>query len=387
MKSKFLHYTLFLFFFGTITGFAQTNLNELLDRLNENHMGSIHDVFTLDELAILRAHFDATNDETILLAEGGGKEIFAPENANVNFGHFNSSTPDIFNNLGPSGAADFEGAGAFDPASGNFMSIDNAGNLYEINPAGGYFFQGIVTPPPGESFTGLELDPETGQFFAISTDGAGMSSLSTIDLDLFTATVIGDTGLILAIALAFDSAGAAYSYDIDNDMMYTINKMTGASTPLGSIGFDASFGQGMFLCPSSGNLYMTAFNNTTFQSEFRMVDTNTGNTSFMGAIGATSPGGTLQFGWSSSMESPLSVEDFTATNFKMYPNPARDVLNLSASVEIEHIAVVNMLGQRVLEQTLGSLSSSIDISELKAGTYIISVTLNGQDSSHVFVRQ
>ena len=267
------------------------------------------------------------------------------------------------------------------------MSIDNSGNVYEINQTGGYTFQGIITPPPGESFTGMEFDPETQQFYAISTDGAGMSSLSIVDLDLFTATIIGDTGLILAIALAFDLAGTPYSYDIDTDMMYTINKMTGAATALGPIGFDASFGQGMFLCPTSGNLYMTAFNNTTFQSEFRMVNTSTGNTTLMGALGSASPGGTLQFGWSSSTESSLSVEDFTTTNFKVYPNPAKNVLNLSASVQIERIEVYNMLGQKIMTQQLGNTTSTLNISDLKSGTYIVTVTINGKQSSQIFVRK
>lgn len=388
MKSKITHYVLLVFFSGTLSGFAQSNIDELLNRLNENHMGSITEVFTVEELAMLRVHIDAQYDNNeIQNIEGGGKEIFAPENVNINFGHFNSDVPDVFNNLGPSGAADFEGAGAFDPMSGNFMSIDNSGNVYEISQTGGYTFQGIITPPSGESFTGMEFDPETQQFYAISTDGVGVSSLSVVDLDLFTATIIGDTGLILAIALAFDLAGTPYSYDIDTDMMYTINKMTGAATPLGSIGFDASFGQGMFLCPTSGNLYMTAFNNTTFQSEFRMVNTSTGNTTLMGALGSTSPGGTLQFGWSSSTESSLSVEDFTTTNFKVYPNPAKNVLNLSASVQIERIEVYNMLGQKIMTQQLGNTTNTLDISDLKSGTYIVTVTINGKQSSQIFVRE
>ncbi len=212
MKSKITYYVLLVFFFGTLSGFSQSNIQELLDRLNENHMGSITEVFTVEELAMLRVYVDAQyNNNEIQNIEGGGKEIFAPENVNINFGHFNSDVPDVFNNLGPSGAADFEGAGTFDPTSGNFMSIDNSGNVYEINQTGGYTFQGIINPPPGESFTGMEFDSETQQFYAISTDGAGMSSLSIVDLDLFTATIIGDTGLILAIALAFVLAGTPYS--------------------------------------------------------------------------------------------------------------------------------------------------------------------------------
>ena len=36
----------------------QGSLTELLERLEQNHMGAITDVFTHDEISILRTHFD-----------------------------------------------------------------------------------------------------------------------------------------------------------------------------------------------------------------------------------------------------------------------------------------------------------------------------------------
>jgi hypothetical protein len=50
-------------------------------------------------------------------------------------------------------------------------------------------------------------------------------------------------------------------------------------------------------------MYLSAFNNGTFQSEWRSVDTGTGNTTLVGVLGASTPGGLLQLGWSAVEQS------------------------------------------------------------------------------------
>ena len=53
----------------------QPDLNELLSRLNENHFGSVSDVFTPEELDVLTAHFYQTINtpvtESVLLDRRG----------------------------------------------------------------------------------------------------------------------------------------------------------------------------------------------------------------------------------------------------------------------------------------------------------------------------
>ncbi len=388
MKSKLLF--LGLLAFGMLSMNGQASLTELLSRLQENHMGAVSDVFSPEEIQTLRAHFDAINETAVFNPENGGKNIFAPENNTTQtFGWFDSNNVGTFNTIGPGGTADFEGAGALNPFTGDFFVIDDAGNAYEVNPVTGvYVFQGTVTPPAGESITGIEFDPITQEFYAISTDGAGISHLSTVDVLTLTLTPIGNTSLVVPIALGFDNAGMAYTYDIDDDILYRLNIGTGAATAVGPIGFDASFGQGMFLCPTSGNLYMTAFNAGTFQSEFRMVNTSTGATTDMGAIGATSPGGTLQFAWSGTEEDPLSVEDVTLFDgLSMYPVPAGDRLNVSAANQIQTVEIYNMLGQRLLVQQGNDTKVTIDVSGLSAGNYLAAITINGAQKTQAFIKR
>ncbi len=111
-----------------------------------------------------------------------------------------------------------------------------------------------------------------------------------------TATSIGTiTNSPCSIAVAVDTGGTMYTYDLVNDVLLTVDKATGAGTTIGSIGFDANFGQGMDYDPTTGTMYMAAFNNGTFLAELRTVDLATGNTALVGVLGRAGAG--EQIGW------------------------------------------------------------------------------------------
>jgi len=74
----------------------------------------------------------------------------------------------------------------------------------------------------------------------------------------------------------------------------------------------------------------------------------------------------------------LSAQTFDAVNFKAYPNPVKDVLNLSYNKNITNVAVFNLLGQEVLIKSLNDNQSKIDMSHLSKGTYMVKVTADNQ---------
>jgi hypothetical protein len=76
-----------------------------------------------------------------------------------------------------------------------------------------------------------------------------------------------------------------YSFDIVGDNSYKIDKATGASTLLGSIGYDANYAQGMGFDPSADIVYIAAYNNATAAGELRILDRVTGNTTLVGGMG------------------------------------------------------------------------------------------------------
>jgi hypothetical protein len=95
------------------------------------------------------------------------------------------------------------------------------------------------------------------------------------------------------IGMTFDPNGDLYMYDIVIDQMWSCDKETGACTQIGSIGFDANFGQGMAWDQLNDQAVLSAFNSGSFACEYRAADLTTGNTTFLGNIGTP---GTTQMG-------------------------------------------------------------------------------------------
>ncbi len=74
----------------------------------------------------------------------------------------------------------------------------------------------------------------------------------------------------------------------------------------------------------------------------------------------------------------LGVSENSIAGFSYYPNPTTGVLNLRSVDNIEQVSLYNLLGQRVMDNTLDSTAAQVDISGLSSGTYIMKVTVNGQ---------
>ncbi|RRJ90205.1 T9SS C-terminal target domain-containing protein [Flavobacterium macacae] len=79
-----------------------------------------------------------------------------------------------------------------------------------------------------------------------------------------------------------------------------------------------------------------------------------------------------------SVEASLSAPSFNTANFKAYPNPVKDFLNLSYTQDISDVAVFNLLGQQVLARKVNATESQIDMSSLSQGTYLVKVTVGDQ---------
>jgi hypothetical protein len=70
----------------------------------------------------------------------------------------------------------------------------------------------------------------------------------------------------------------------------------------------------------------------------------------------------------------LDREGFDIKAFSFYPNPVKDVLNISYSSEITTVTVFNLLGQKVISQQSNADEVKIDMSSLADGAYIVNVT-------------
>jgi hypothetical protein len=313
---------------------------------------------------------------------GGGAPavVFGINNTTTTLVSFDPADPTVLTNIGLSPAAGFENAGAVDPTDQNTAWVlDNGGAFFSVNlTTGVYTSLGNIAAPNGETWSGAEFDPTTGTLYAMSTNVA-TSSLSTIDTGAASATTVGMTSMAGAISLMIDDAGNAYSHDIVDDSFYSIDLGTGASTPIGSLGFDANFGQGGCFNPGDGFVYLSAFDGGAFQSQWRQVDVNTGSSTVIGLFN----GGSDQVAWTSVQGGDVQgVSDNALAGFVYYPNPTTDVLSLKSVNNIDSIAIFNLLGQRVLDATIGATTSEVNLSGLKTGAYVMKVTVEGQTGTY-----
>jgi len=72
----------------------------------------------------------------------------------------------------------------------------------------------------------------------------------------------------------------------------------------------------------------------------------------------------------------LGVSDMTSFDFAYYPNPVKDVLNITAKKNVENVSVFNLAGQKVIGNAKVS-NGQINVSTLATGTYVFKVTLEG----------
>ncbi|WP_026706410.1 T9SS type A sorting domain-containing protein [Flavobacterium soli] len=93
------------------------------------------------------------------------------------------------------------------------------------------------------------------------------------------------------------------------------------------------------------------------------------------------------FGITAYDESVLGNNSFENNGFKAYPNPVRDILNLTYTQNISNVEVFNMLGQQVLAKSVNATQGQIDMSNLSMGTYLVKVTADNQVKTIKVVKQ
>jgi len=70
----------------------------------------------------------------------------------------------------------------------------------------------------------------------------------------------------------------------------------------------------------------------------------------------------------------LSNSSFKIKELKFYPNPVKDVLNISYTEAVTSITVYNSLGQKVISKNENAKATQIDMSSLSAGMYTVTIT-------------
>jgi hypothetical protein len=81
----------------------------------------------------------------------------------------------------------------------------------------------------------------------------------------------------------------------------------------------------------------------------------------------------------SAYDASLGIDQFNSNSFAVYPNPVKNMLNLTSNLaDISNVAVYNLLGQQVIAKQVNASEGQIDMSSLPQGTYMVKVTANNQ---------
>lgn len=75
--------------------------------------------------------------------------------------------------------------------------------------------------------------------------------------------------------------------------------------------------------------------------------------------------------WVSCSQATLTEATFEKETFKIYPNPVVDIMTISYSEQIDKIEIINISGQLIIQQKIGSYKGAVDFSALPAGMYIL----------------
>lgn len=210
---------------------------------------------------------------------------------------------------------DFDGTGTFyGTVGGTLVSIDKTtGTVTNI--------ASITGVTSGQTVTALGWNAANSTMYLGSTN-VTTSELYTINLATAAATLVGAvTNCEGLIALAIDCAGNGYGVDLISNNLIGIDLSTGAGTQIGDLGFDPNYAQDADFEPSTGTLYLAAYDNTA-GGQIRTADVTTGASTLVTGIATEITG----FGVDETCGPPVGPGP--ATN----PNPPSGTSDVSANL-------------------------------------------------------
>lgn len=83
-----------------------------------------------------------------------------------------------------------------------------------------------------------------------------------------------------------------------------------------------------------------------------------------------------------SMADPLSTTEFDSESFKVHPNPASDVINISTAFDIEKIEMYSVLGNKIIQS---SKAKHLNVSNVKSGMYMLKIFSGGRHTTKKIV--
>ena len=227
-----------------------------------------------------------------------------------------------------------------------------------------------ITNAFNETFEGTTIPTLPSCWSSITSSTAAVATISWQPFDGSRSLEMSNGGAsltteIILISPKLNNLGAG-----THRVRFFSRNFGGGNLGLGTINGDGtftSFGDDVELTDTyqEYTVQFNTYNGEDIQIGFRMVPTDNYQTVNLDNIV-----------W--ELDPELSNENFDNSGFTFYPNPVKDVLNLSFKQNITSISIYNLLGQKVIENTINANATQIDMSGIASGNYIVKVISDNQ---------
>lgn len=78
---------------------------------------------------------------------------------------------------------------------------------------------------------------------------------------------------------------------------------------------------------------------------------------------------------------PIGLNNNKVENLNIFPNPTKDILNITASEKISTVNIINMMGQIVKSVSVNANNANINVDDLSAGVYSVIVNSDNAQST------
>lgn len=260
----------------------------------------------------------------------------------------------------------------FTPAIGQCATTATMTITVNLLPANAGIISGNATVCQGQTsvfYTVPNITNATSYVWTLPSGATGTSTTNTINVNYSSSSVSGNL-----IVSGNNSCGNGASFSLPITVIST-------QPPTGNISQNLTQGQTL------NNLQVTGTNLIWYANQYDAINhvSPITNTTLL-VNGVTYYVTQTNNGCESSplaitVTVALGLNDFPKDKFIYYPNPLSSVVNFENNNTILKITLFNLLGQRVEEKEINSLSGQLDMSKLPTGNYLLKLkTYNGEST-------
>jgi hypothetical protein len=285
---------------------------------------------------------------------------------NLFFDDFESYTDFIITDIGDWDTLDLDGLVTYTGGASVFENANAAMAFIIFNPS----VAGSTNEDDPAEAEARDFDPFSGVKYVAAWAGVPAAPVTANDDWLISPPIV------LAVSgnsVTFQVKAMSNSY---GDESYEVGIYTGIGTPTASSDFAILGGTRTATYPDweEVTVDLSAYDDT----EIRIGIHYTSSDVYMLMVDDFSVDTTLN----------LSVNELESNTFTHSYNKDTDILTLeSSNLPFSGLEIYNILGQRVINNTLSTSNEAIDISNLKDGVYLAKVSIQGQIQTIKILKQ